>query len=274
MPEQPKVDDRILDPARVAHVEDENCGAEAHQGQHAPRWQDVAPEDGEAEHQAREADRREEEAGDVEPAHVGIAHVLDEQRDQRHAEHADRHVDPEDVAPVEEGGDGPADRRPEHRAEQGRDRQKGHRAHQVATLGCAQQQQTPDRHHHRAAGALQYAGEDEAEQRRRQPTADRADRENHDGGAKHRAGAELVRHPARGGDEHRECEKVGRQRQLQRDRVFVQVLGDRRQRRRDHRAVEVLHEERAGDDEGGEGVARQGWVVSDRRRSAGRASRK
>ena len=65
--------------------------------------------------------RRKKEARHVEAADVGVAHVLDEQRHQRHAEHADRHVDPEYVAPVQVGGDEAADRRTEHRTEQGGD---------------------------------------------------------------------------------------------------------------------------------------------------------
>ncbi len=67
-----------------------------------------------------------------------------------------------------------------------------------------------------------------------------------------RARAEPVGDPAGGGNEHRQRQQVGGQRELQRDRILVEVARDRGQRGRQHRAVHVLHEQRGGDDEGGE----------------------
>ena len=68
----------------------------------------------------------------------------DEQRDQHQAQHRDRDVDPEDPAPVEVGGDEPAEQRPDHRPDQRRHGQPGHGAHQLG-LGHRAQQDQPAR---------------------------------------------------------------------------------------------------------------------------------
>jgi len=47
----------------------------------------------------------------------------------------------------------------------------------------------------------------------------------------------------------REAHEVGRERELQGERVLAEILRDDGQRRRDDRPVEVLHEERARDDQ-------------------------
>ena len=53
-------------------------------------------------------------------------------------------------------------------------------------------------------------------------------------------------------------EQIGGQRQLERDRVSMQIRRDRRQGGRNHRAVKAFHEQGASDDKRGEAVARQG----------------
>ena len=80
----------------------------------------------------------------------------------------------------------------------------------------------------------------------------RAEREHDDGRAEHGARAEAVGHPAAQGNEHGERQEIRGQRQLERDRVLVQIGGDGRQRRRDHRRIHRLHEQGDGDDEGDE----------------------
>ena len=54
--------------------------------------------------------------------------ISDEEGDQHDAEHADRHVDEEDPAPRAVGDDEAAERRPEHRPDQRRHGEIGHRA--------------------------------------------------------------------------------------------------------------------------------------------------
>ena len=73
----------------------------------------------------------------------------------------DRHVEEEHPAPRHIGRDEAADRRPEHRPDEGRDHEIGHGAHIFRPLDAAQQHEPPDRHHHRAAHALDDARGDE-----------------------------------------------------------------------------------------------------------------
>ena len=87
----------------------------------------------------------------------GSRQVGDEQGHQDQAQDRDRHVDPEDPAPVEIGGDEAAEQRPDHRPDQGRHGQPGHGPHQLGLGHRAQQDQAPDRDHHGAAQPLEHA---------------------------------------------------------------------------------------------------------------------
>src|SRR5208337_3061227 len=142
------------------------------------------------------------------------------------------------------------------RPEQRRHGQIRERVDEVALLDAAQEHEASDRDHHRAAEALEDARGDQGVERVRRAAADRAEGENDDGGAEDRARPEPVGDPAGRGYEHRQRQHVGRQSELEDDRVLMEVVRDRRQRSRDHRAVHVLHEQGGGDDEGGE----QGWA--------------
>ena len=126
------------------------------------------------------------------------------------------------------------------------------------------QQQTTDRHHHRATRALDDAGQHEAGERTRKAAQNRPGREDDDRRAEYGPRAESIRDPAARRDEDGQSQKIRSQRQFQRDRILVQVACDRRQRRRQNRPVEVLHQQRAGDDQGGEGVSAATVVDSGR----------
>ena len=202
-------------------------------------------------YEAQEADAREDEPLEVEARHRLLAQILDEPERQQDAENADRHVDPEDPAPMKIGGDEAAERRPGDRTDQRRHGEIGHRADQIALRRGTQQHQPPDRHHHRAAEPLEHARGDEGRKRRRGAAQDRAEREDDDRAAEHRARAEAVGDPAGGGNEHRERQHVGGERQLEDDRILMQVERDRRQRGRNDGPVHVLHEQGGRDDEGG-----------------------
>ena len=203
-------------------------------------------------YEAQEADARQDESLEVEARHGLLAQVVDEPERQQDAENADRHVDPEDPAPMKIGGDEAAERRTRDRADQRRHGEIGHGADEIALRHGAQQHEPPDRHHHRSAQPLEHARGDEGRKRRRGAAQDRAEREDDDRAAEHRARAEAVGDPAGGGNEHRERQHVGGERELEDDRILMQVERDRRQRGRDDRPVHVLHEQRGRDDEGGE----------------------
>ena len=206
----------------------------------------------EAGNEAEQANPGHEKSLEVEARHRFLAQVLNEPERQEHAKNADRDVDPENPAPVEIGGDEAAERRPGDRTDQRRHGEIGHRADEIALGHAAQQHEPPDRHHHRPAEALEHARRYESRKRSRGAAQDRAESENDDRAAEHRARAEAVGDPAGGGDEHGERQQVGGQRELKDDRVLAQVERDRRQRRRDHGPVHVLHEQGGRDDEGGE----------------------
>ena len=153
---------------------------------------------------------------------------------------------------MEIGGDEAAERRPGDRADERGHGQVSHRADELALLHAAQQDKPPDRHHHRPAQPLEDARGDQGRQRRRGAAQDRAEREHDDRAAEHGAGAEAVGDPAGGGNEHRERQHIGGERELEDDRILMQIERDGRQRGRNDGPVHVLHEQGGGDDEGGE----------------------
>ena len=124
-----EVDDRVRPAAGVTDVERSSDGPDGEQGGDERVRQEAAgrrcskPNDqaGEAEAEERGSPRQSKRRRPL------LADVGDEQRDEHEAEDADRDVDPEDPAPVEIGGDEAADRRPEHRADQGRHGEPGER---------------------------------------------------------------------------------------------------------------------------------------------------
>ena len=217
-----------------------------------PIRRNAPPDHAQARYEAQEADARQDESLEIEAGHGLLAQILDEPERQQHAENADRHVDPEDPAPMKIGGDEAAERRTRDRADQRRHGEIGHRADEIALRDGAQQHQPSDRHHHRSAQPLEHARGDEGRKRRRGAAQDRAEGEDDDRAAEHRARAEAVRDPAGGGNEHRERQHVGGERELEDDRILMQVERDRRQRGRNDGPVHVLHEQGGRDDEGGE----------------------
>ena len=221
---------------------DERCGQDA--------GADAAAGHFYAEHQAGERDAGEHHAADVEVDSSGLAYVLDEHRDQHDAEHADRHVDVEDPAPVQVGDDEAADRWAEDGSDRGGDHQPGHRGDEFGFGHRAQQHETPDGDHHRTTTALQHARADEERQARRLRAHDGADGEQADRGTEHGARAEAVRDLAAGRDEHGQAQQIGRQCHVHAQRINVEGAGHGRQGGGEHGAVQLFHEERAGNDQG------------------------
>ena len=179
-----------------------------------------------------------------------LAHVRDEQRDQHDAEHADRHVDPEDPAPVEIGRDEAAERRarasgrsaPAWSARPSRAPGRALGTERSSTsrpTGTIIAPPMPCRV--RASTSCQIAV---AKPHRIEPSM-----KTTIASAEHAARAEPVGDPAADRDEHREREQVGRDREAERERALAERGRDRRQRRRQRGRIEVLHEQRAGDDQ-------------------------
>ena len=183
------------------------------------------------------------------PSFLG-ADIGDQDRDQPHTQHGQRHVDPEDPAPVPIGRQIAAKGRADHRADQGGHGQPGQRLYHAIAGHGAQQDQPPHRHHHRPADALQHTRRHQLAQALRQTAGHRPQREHRNRPAKHRARTIAVGHPARGRDEHRERQKIGGQHQLQMNGVRRKIPRDIRQRRGQHRGVDILHQEGDGDDQG------------------------
>ena len=139
-------------------------------------------------------------------------------------EKPDRDVDEEDPAPVEIGRDEAAERRADHRPDHGGHGQIGERRDDLGLRNAAQEHEPADRHHHGPAHALEEARRDEAAERARSRAGERAGHEHRERRPEHGARAEAIGHPAADGDEDREADEIGGQRELQRDRVLVQVF--------------------------------------------------
>jgi hypothetical protein len=209
----------------------------------------AAPDIFHAEDDTGEPDRGQHKSGKIERADIVLLEIVDKNCDQHDTEKPDRDIDEEDPAPRCIGDDEAAQRRPQNRPEHRRGGDQDHRAQEIRLRDRAQHDEAPDRRHHGTAGALDHAGDDEFRQRIGQPAGDRAQGEDDDGGAEHRARAETVGHPAAQRDEDRQAQQIGGDREIEPQHVFMEGSGDRRQRRGDDRRIEILHEERAGDDQ-------------------------
>ena len=212
-------------------------------------WQQIEACDRKAERDAAKPDPGQHQPVEIEALGILAADRVDVAQRHEDAEQADRDVDQEDPVPGQIGGDEAAERRADHRADQRRHRDPGHRIHQRALVDRAQQHQPSDRRHHRAADALQDARDHEIGDRGGQRAADRADHEDGDGDREHHARAEPVGGPAARRNEHRQRQQIRGDGELQRQRAGADIGGDRRQRGRDDRRIHVLHEQGGGHDE-------------------------
>ena len=233
----------------MSHIGENRAGADDDQARDHERWRESASDGAGTEHQTGEPQTREHRAAHIERPHVLLAQIGDVAAGQQHAKRADRHVDPENIAPVKIGRDEAPERRPDQRADERGYREPGQGAHKLRARRRAQNHQAPHGHHHGAAHALRDARQHDIKQRGGETAQDRTQSEDQNRGAKNLAGAELIRRPARQRYENRQGEKVGRQREFERDRILPQIHGHRRQGRRQYGAVEILHEQGRGDDE-------------------------
>ena len=156
----------------------------------------------------------------------------------------------------------PAQRRPQHRPDGGRDQQPRHRRHQIGLGHRAQQHQPSHRHHHRPADPLQDPRRHQERQPVRLPAQDRTQREQPDRATEHRARPVPVRQPPAGRDEHSKAEQIAGQCHVHMQRAGTERAGHGRQCSGQHRAVQLFHKQRGGDDHGGDAViADRGGII-------------
>lgn len=125
--------------------------------------------------------------------------------------------------------------------------------HQVLLLGRAQHHQPAHRYHQGTANALKHPGGDEGFQGRGHAAQQRRHGEQADGPGKYLSRSEAVGHPATERNEHRNCQQVGTDADVQADSAFTEVTGHLRQGRGNHGGVEVFHEEGDSDQQGDAG---------------------
>src|SRR5471030_1067838 len=180
-----------------------------------------------------------------------LAGVTDVAVGQVDAKDADRDVDEEDQAPVQIGGDEPAEQRPHGGAEHGGQREVVHRADEFGAAYRAEDDDPADRHHHRAAYALDESRERERDQRGGRRAQEGAGDKDADSETEDRARAEAVGDPAADRDEDPEAEHITGDGDLQRDGVPAESFGHFGDRGDDDVGIDAFHEHRAGDDERG-----------------------
>ena len=266
-----EVDEGMRRAEGVPGVERDERGTEKAGGEGSLDRDEMTAARGEAEHQEREAEPEGQEPEDIERAPLLLADVSHEARRKQDPDDPHREIDDEDPAPVEIGGDEAAQRGADHRADERRHGHPGHRAHELAPGHAPQEDQPPHGHHHGPADSLQEPCGHEAGERASDRTRDRARHEDAERRPEDVPGTEAVGHPARDGNEHGQADQVRGQRELERDRVLVEVRGNRRESRREHGRVRVLHEQRCRDDDRDEAFAtHQDGLAKNGRRGPGR----
>jgi hypothetical protein len=214
-----------------------------HRRRHADRMLAEALQRQRHHHQTR---REHHEAAQVKTLAHGAAQVGHVAQRHRHADHAHRQVDQEHPVPGGHLHQPAAQRRPDQRPDQARQRDEGERLEQLASREAAQDRQPPDRQQQRPTEALHDARADQHGERRRQRAQQRTQAEQHDRADEDAPRAEAVGEPARGRDQQRHREHVGDDHRLHAQRALAQAGRHGRQRGVEDGAVQRLHEERDG----------------------------
>ena len=175
---------------------------------------------------------------------ASFAVIRQMQIDQAQAGEADRQVHEEDHPPVKISDDQAAGDGSEHGPNQRRDGDEAHGADQLGFGEGPDQGEPSDRHHHGAAAALQNAIGDQHMDVVRDAAEKRPQRKNADGGGKHAARPEPIRHPAADRNEDREAQRIAGKHRLHAERSHFQRRRDGGHGRVQNRGVERLHEER------------------------------
>ena len=240
----PQVEDRVFGAPRVRHIDQPAQRADDQRRNTEGDGQGGERQNRDAEHPAGKGNAGQKEAGEVHAARLVPLPVRQQQRHQRHAQDADRHIDQKDPMPAEICCNEAAHRR----ADDGADKPGNALSHRMALTNCARGvTRTSTR---RATGVIsappkpcRNRDSTKVGSEVRHGAGDRAQHENHHGGAIDVARAPTICCPGGERDEDRQRHQIGGKRQLERDGVGVDIGGDRRQRGRDHRRVHVLHEQ-------------------------------
>ena len=217
----------------------------------------------------RDAGAEENEADDVERAGVFFAVVREMPIDQVQAQKANGEIDEEDDAPVKIADNEAADQRTEHGANQTGDGDEGHGPDEFGFGKRSHHGQPAHRDHHGAAAALEDAASHQNMDVAGEAAENRAEREEADGGRKHPAGAESVRHPAADGNENGQTQGVTGEHRFHAQRHHSQGLGNGGDARVEDGGVERLHEEGHGDEPRQQPFGRRARQARIRRRSDG-----
>ena len=194
-------------------------------------------------HEQRQAARHQHRAGDVEPLHVRVAALLEQERRGDEGCDADRDVDEEDPLPAERVGEDAAE---QHTCcgSEAADGTPG--AERDVALTPFRERRRQNREccgrDDRRAEALQGAGGDQRSLRPGKPGQQRCERKDHDGDEEHPPAAQEVRCAAAEEEETAEDECVGADHPLQIRLRETKVDLDRRQRDIHDRDVEDDHE--------------------------------
>ena len=112
--------------------------------------------------------------------------------------------------------------------------------------------------HHRAAAALEEARDADLDHVARERAGEAAGHEHRDRHAEQPSRPEPVRRGGRGGDEHRQRQQVGGERDAHLGCAHAEIARHRRQRSGQHGGVEEFHEQRTGDDQRHQPIAAAG----------------
>ena len=202
--------------------------------------------------EAAEAQRDQRQADEVHAALFLVllpGRVFHHDGDEKNRDRADRHVDEENPAPARLVGDVAAERRPQHRRDDGGD---GRDAESRAALGRREGVED-DRLliglHPAAKEALRQTEDDELRQTAGYAAQKRAHREHADADQEIALAAQEIAEPAGDGEHDAVGDEIGGQRPCRFVRARRETAGDMRQRHIDDGGVENLHEgrERDGD---------------------------
>ncbi len=193
-----------------------------------------------------DAAAEEHEAGIVHRVDLLVLIIRHEAAAHHKPEQGDGQVDEENHPPAHPVHDHTAEKRADHRADQGRDDHVVHGAQQLRPGKGAHEGDARDGRHHGAADALDDPGNHQHGHIDRQAAQQRTQGEDRDGLDEDALGAEPVGHPTADRDEHREGEGIAGQDGLEGEGGHAEIGGHDWDGGVEHRRVQILHKQRDG----------------------------
>ena len=202
--------------------------------------------------EAAEAQRDQRKADEVHAALFLVplpGRVLDHDGDDKNRDRADRHVDEKNPAPARLVGDVAAERRPQHRRDDGGDGRDAESRGAFGRRECVEDDRLLIRLHPAAKEALRQTEDDELRQTAGYAAQKRAHREHADADQEIALAAQEIAEPSGNGEHDAIGDEIGGERPCRFVRARRETAGDVRQRHIDDGGVENLHEgrERDGD---------------------------